>query len=232
MTDNKILQSVELTHINGGCERVTERIIRETALTLHIDGNVYATAMIMAGMEREFAVGHLHAQGIISGTSHIASVTVDGTTVHVTLTDKKTTAVKPVSSNLVVDRNHVFTCVKAILKSKVFAETEAVHSAGLFLEGTETVAITEDLGRHHALDKAIGAALLEGIDLTRVLAASTGRQPTEMIHKCRNAGIPIMATKGVPTSLAVALAEESNITIAGLVRGTRMTVYSHPERIR
>lgn len=232
MTDNKIRQSVELTRINRGCERVRERIIRETALTLRIDGNIYATAMIMAGMEREFAVGHLYAQGIISGTSHITSVTINGTTVHVTLSKRKTTGGKPVLSNLVVDRDQVFTCVKAILKSKVFAETEAVHSAGLFLEGKKPVAITEDLGRHHALDKAIGAALLEGIDLTRILAASTGRQPTEMIHKCRNAGIPIIATKGVPTSLAVSLAEQNNITIAGLVRGTKMTVYSHPERIR
>jgi FdhD protein len=232
MTDNKILQSVELTRINGGREPVTEHIIRETALTLSIDGSVYATAMIMAGMEQEFAVGHLYAQGIISEASHIESLAVDGTTVHVTLSKRKTTSSKPVLSNLVVDRDQVFTCVKAILKSEVFAETEAVHSAGLFLEGEKPIAIAEDLGRHHALDKAIGAALLQGIDLTRTLAASTGRQPTEMIHKCRNAGIPIIATKGVPTSLAVALAEQSGITIAGLVRGTKMTVYSHPERIR
>jgi len=229
---NKILQSVELTRINGGCERITERIIRETALTLRINGTVYATAMIMAGMEREFAMGHLYAQDIISDVTHITSLEVTGTTVEITLTQNKKAFEKPVTSNLVVDHHKVFTCVKAILKSKVFAETEAVHSAGLFLEGTETVAIAEDLGRHHALDKAIGAALLEGIDLTRVLAASTGRQPTEMIHKCRNAGIPIIATKGVPTSLAVTLAEQSGITIAGLVRGTKMTVYSHPERIR
>jgi FdhD protein len=232
MTDNKILQSVELTRINGGCKRITERIIRETALTLRVNGNVYATAMIMAGMEREFAIGHLYAQGIISGISHITSISVDGAIVDVTLTDQKVTGGKPVESNLSVDRDHVFTCVKAILKSKVFAETEAVHSAGLFLEGTKTVAIAEDLGRHHALDKAVGTALLEGVDLTRILAASTGRQPTEMIHKCRNAGIPIIATKGVPTSLAVALAEQNNITIAGLVRGKKMIVYSHPERIR
>ena len=232
MIDNKVLQSVELTRINGGCERVTERIIRETALTLRINGNVYATAMIMAGMEREFALGHLYAQGIISDATHITSFEITGTTVEITLTQNKKAFEKPVTSNLAVDRHKVFTCVKAILKSKVFAETEAVHSAGLFLEGTGTVAIAEDLGRHHALDKAIGAALLEGVDLTRVLAASTGRQPTEMIYKCRNAGIPIIATKGVPTSLAVTLAEQNNITIAGLVRGTRMTVYSHPERIR
>lgn len=232
MMDNKILQSVELTRLNGGCERITERIIRETALTLRINGKVYATAMITAGMEREFALGHLYAQGIISDPAQVTSLEVTGTTVEITLASKREALEKPVPSNLMVGRNQVFTCVKAILKSKVFAETEAVHSAGLFLEGEKPIAITEDLGRHHALDKAIGAALLEGIDLTRVLAASTGRQPTEMIHKCRNAGIPIIATKGVPTSLAVALAEESGITIAGLVRGTKMTVYSHPERIR
>jgi len=232
MVDNKILQSIELTRVNGGCDRVTERIIRETALTLYLNGDIYATAMIMAGMEREFALGHLYSQGIISGTSQISSLTVDGTTVHITLTGKRPTTVEPVTSDLVVSRDQVFTCVKAILKSEVFAETEAVHSAGLFLEGTKTIAITEDLGRHHALDKAIGAALDKNIDFSGTLAASTGRQPTEMIQKCRNAGIPIIATKGVPTSLAVALAEQNGITIAGLVRGSKMIIYSHPERIR
>ncbi len=234
MTDSNILQPVELIQMNGGCKRTTERIIRETALTLRVNGDHYATAMIMAGMEREFAVGHLLARGTISGASDIASVTVTGTTIEITLfaTKKTQKRSEPVCSDLVVDHDDVFTCVKAILKSEVFAETEAVHSAGLFLEGHKAVAITEDLGRHHALDKVIGAALLKGIDLTRVLAASTGRQPTEMIYKCRNAGIPIIATKGVPTTLAVTLAEKSGITIAGLVRGSKMIVYSHPERIR
>jgi len=106
-----------------------------------------------------------------------------------------------------------------------------VHSAGLFLNGTKVISITEDLGRHNALDKVIGAGLLKDIDFSRILAASTGRQPTEMILKCRNAGIPIIATKGVPTSMAVELAEEAGITIAGLVRGDTMIVYSHPERV-
>lgn len=137
-----------------------------------------------------------------------------------------------VNSNLTVCKEDVFLCVRAILKSPVFTETEAVHSAGLFLNGKKAVSITEDLGRHNALDKVIGAGLLENIDFNKILAASTGRQPTEMVLKCRSAGIPIIATKGVPTSLAVELAEKTGITIAGLVRGDTMTVYSHPERIQ
>ncbi len=232
--DTKILQPVELIRMNGGCEGITERIIRESALNLYINGNPYATAMVLAGMEREFAVGHLYGQGIISGTADILSITVTGPKIEVALAgaDKPRRAVGPVRSDLVVNRNDVFTCVKAILKSEIFAETEAVHSAGIFMEGTKALAITEDLGRHHALDKAIGAALFQGSDLTRAMAASTGRQPAEMIYRCRNAGIPIIATKGVPTSLAVVLAKQNGITIAGLVRGKSMYVYSHPERIQ
>jgi len=72
---------------------------------------------------------------------------------------------------------------------------------------------------------------LKNVDFSKILATSTGRQPTEMILKCRSAGIPIIATKGVPTSLAVELAEKAGITIAGLVRRDTMIVYSHPERI-
>ncbi len=125
----------------------------------------------------------------------------------------------------------IFKCVKAILKSEVFTETEAVHSAGLFLEGKKTICIAEDLGRHNALDKVIGGGLIRNIDFGRTLAASTGRQPSEMILKCRNAGIPIIATKGVPTTLAIEIAREAGITIAGLVRGNTMIVYSHWERV-
>jgi len=234
MTDHKILQPIELIRVNGGHEVIHERIIRETALTLTINGEIYATAMIMAGMEREFAIGHLYAQGIICRITDITSISVTEKAVEIILAKGLQSIPKrePVNSDLVVDRDRVFTCVKAILKSRIFSETEAIHSAGLFLEGEKPAAVTEDLGRHHALDKCIGVALLAGIDFSRTLAASTGRQPTEMIQKCRNAGIPIMATKGVPTSLAVALAEESGITIAGLVRGKKMIVYSHPERIQ
>lgn len=106
-----------------------------------------------------------------------------------------------------------------------------MHSAGLFLHGKKAVSITADLGRHNALDKVIGAGLLKSIDFSKILAASTGRQPTEMILKCHSVGIPIIATKGVPTSMGVELAEKTGITIAGLVRGETMIIYSHPERI-
>jgi FdhD protein len=230
---DKILEKVEYTRVNGGCAIVTERIIKETALTININGQHYATAMIMATLEKEYVFGHLYAQGAIGSVHDVASVSITNNTVEVILTSsiKKTPLTTEIDSGLKVKQEDVFDCVRAILKSPVFSETEAVHSAGLFLHGKETICIAEDLGRHNALDKVIGGALLRGVDLGQCLAASTGRQPTEMILKCRNAGIPIIATKGVPTTLAVAMAAKAGITIAGLVRGKMMIVYSHPERI-
>ena len=229
---DKILEKVEYTRVNGGCVEASERIVRETALEIRIDGEHFATAMLMATMEKEFVVGHLYTQGIVNSAEDIASTTVKNNVAEVTLsgTKKKLTS-RLVRSDLKVRKEDVFDCVRAILKSEAFAETEAVHSAGLFLHGKETVCIAEDLGRHHALDKVIGYGLLHNIDFIKTLAASTGRQPSEMILKCQNAGIPIIATKGVPTALAVEMAGEAGITIAGLVRGDTMIVYSHPERI-
>ena len=130
-----------------------------------------------------------------------------------------------------INEEEIFDCVRAILKSEVFTETEAVHSAGLFRQGAEAICIAEDLGRHNALDKVIGYGLLHDIDFSQTLAASTGRQPSEMIFRCCRANIPIITTKGVPTSLAINIAEKAGLTIAGLVRGDTMTIYSNPARI-
>jgi FdhD protein len=228
----KILKKVEYTRVDGGCALASERIVRETALEIRLDGEPFATAMLLAAGEKEFVYGHLFTQGVITTADDVKSISIKNDVAEVTLARRR--PVKgpgKVASDLRVSTSDVFACVRDILKSEVFAETEAVHSAGLFLEGREPVGIAEDLGRHHALDKVIGRGLLRGIDFGRTLAASTGRQPTEMILRCRRAGIPIIATKGVPTTLAVAIAGEAGITIAGLVRGETMVVYSHPERI-
>ena len=230
---NKILERVEYTQVNGGCTAVSERIIKETALMIRIDGKHYATAMIMATMEKEFVIGHLFAQRVIHSVADIRSISIKNNTAEVTLAGiniKKPNSDK-INSDLKVRKEDVFDCVRAILKSEVFTETEAVHSAGLFLRGREAICIAEDLGRHNALDKVIGYGLLHDIDFRQTLAASTGRQPSEMILKCRNVNIPIIATKGVPTTLAIEIAGKAGITIAGLVRGNTMTVYCHPEGI-
>jgi len=230
---SNILKEVQFTRADTDLTPASERIARETALVVFVDGHHFATAMILATLEKEYVIGHLYTQGLINDAADIVSIEIKNDIADVKLkTDiEKRVVSQEVNSNLKVGKEDVFECVQGILKSPVFAETEAVHSAGLFLYGRKTVAIAEDLGRHNALDKVIGNALLKNVDFSKTLATSTGRQPTEMILKCCSAGVPIIATKGVPTSLAVELAEKAGITIVGLVRRDSMIVYSHPERI-
>jgi FdhD protein len=230
--DNKILKEVDYTRVDSVCTNTSERIVKETTLTINIEGRHLITVMILPAREKEFVFGYLYTQGIINRAGDVASITVKNDIAEVILSPgiRKRFPVE-VLSDFKINHEDVFRCVQEILKSEIFAETEAVHSAGLFLEGREPVLIAEDLGRHNALDKVIGGGLLQGVDFRRTLASSTGRQPSEMLYKCRQAGIPIIATKGVPTTLAIEIAEKAGITIAGLVRGQTMIVYSHPERI-
>lgn len=230
---NGILKKVTITLVNEKQIPVVERIVRETALDVFVNGHHFATAMILASREKEFIVGHLYVQGLIHEAADIVSMEIENDVARVELRPglEKRQAPEKIVSNLRVSGEDILECVQSILKSPVFEETEAVHSAGLFLDGRKTVAIAEDLGRHNALDKVIGEALLNNIAFSRTVATSTGRQPAEMILKCLSAGIPIIATKGVPTSQGLELAEKTGITIVGLVRRDTMIVYSHGERV-
>jgi FdhD protein len=221
-----ILKKVKLTRLNGGSAIVAENIIKETPLTIRIDGKHYNNVMLLAARLKEFVVGYLFGQGIIHQAADIKSLTIKNNTADVSLVKRSAKSPFPsvIDSPLKVSKEDVFNCVNAILKSPVFAETEAVHSAGLFLHGKETVCIAEDIGRHHALDKVIGAALLQDIPLNETLAASTGRMTLEMVTKICRAGIPIVASKAAVTDQGLALAKKCGLTVIGFVRdtGTRM----------
>lgn len=231
--DSKIFEPVELKRVGRAVKTATERIIKETALTIRINGAHYTTAMILAAMEKEYVYGLLLTQGLIQSVRDVRSLTIRNNVAEAVLVkhQKKTPMRHKITSSLKVKSSDIFNSVKAILKSPIFTETEAVHSAGLFLNGIDAICIIEDLGRHNALDKAIGHGLLHDVDFGRVIAVSTGRLPSEMILKCRNTNIPIIATKGVPTTLGIETAEKSGVTITGLVRGKTMNIYTHPERI-
>ena len=114
----------------------------------------------------------------------------------------------------------------------LFARTGGVHAAGIFARDGAPRWVREDVGRHNALDKAVGAALLDdALPLGDALACLSGRASYELVQKAVSAGIPVVAAVSAPSSLAVATAERFGITLAAFVRDDRLNVYAGAERI-
>jgi FdhD protein len=114
----------------------------------------------------------------------------------------------------------------------LFGKTGALHAAALFDQGDNLVSVREDVGRHNAVDKIVGHAVIERrVPLSNHLLLVSGRGGFEIVQKALVAGVPVMASVSAPSSLAVRLAREYDLTLIGFLRGQRFVVYAGEERI-
>jgi FdhD protein len=140
----------------------------------------------------------------------------------------------------VVSREAVSRAIEEMRSAQgLFERTGGTHAAAVHTAAGERLLAREDVGRHNAVDKVVGALLRDG----RVgrgaaggagapaLLAVSGRASFEIVQKAMRAGIPVVASVSAPTSLAVDLALRAGLTLAGFVRGARINVYAHPDRI-
>jgi FdhD protein len=116
-------------------------------------------------------------------------------------------------------------------RQELFQSCGATHAAALFDAAGEIVSFAEDVGRHNALDKAIGNCLIAGAPTAGRGAAVTSRLSLEMVAKCARAGIELVAAVSAPTSLAIDVSRKCNITLCAFVREKRATVFTHPGRV-
>ena len=128
----------------------------------------------------------------------------------------------------------LLTRLPAALRSaqRVFGRTGGLHAAGLFDSDGTVILVREDIGRHNAVDKAIGDSLMHGrLPLSERILLLSGRGGFEIVQKALVAGLPILASVSAPSSLAVQMARAGGLTLVGFLREQRFVVYSHAKRI-
>ena len=145
-------------------------------------------------------------------------------------------AVRPpraVTSALAVESEALWRAAAALDARQPFNQaTHAVHAAAWASDDGALVVVREDVGRHNALDKVLGALARSGTDASRGFLVVTSRASFELVQKAAVFGVPLLAAVSRPTGLAVRLAETCGMSLVGLLRGRTANVYAHPERVR
>ena len=137
-----------------------------------------------------------------------------------------------IHSKLALNANLVFECVNQLnFKAEGFRQTGGVHAAAIHKADGSLITMAEDVGRHNAVDKVIGMAALSQANFGESFLVLSGRISGDVVFKAAKVGLPIIASLAAALSSGIDMAEATNVTIAGFVRGKRMNIYTYEERI-
>jgi FdhD protein len=252
MTRVEIRGAYATVHAPG----LDDEVAVEEPLEIRVDGRPLAVTMRTPGDDEELALGFLYGEGLIT-EAHPVGLTEDFAvnTIEVTgplVRDPSARSFYTTSSCGVCGKGALEevavhapvlppgpTIERALLadlperlQQPGFARTGGLHATGLFTAAGELLHVREDVGRHNAMDKVIGRALLEGrLPLHGLVLCVSGRLSFELVQKAAVAGAPILVGVGAPTSLAVSLAADRGMTLAGFARRGHVNVYTGPERV-
>jgi FdhD protein len=235
----------------------TDEVAVELPLEIRLNGEPVAVTMRTPGHDFELAAGFLFGEGIVDAAPEVTlSEDLAANVVEVRAPDATPPPARRfyTTSSCGICGKGALEEVEAIaarveggpsigrallaslpdrLRQPAFERTGGLHATGRFDAAGELLLVREDVGRHNAMDKVVGRALLDGgVPLADSILCVSGRLAFELVQKAVRAGAPILVGGGAPTSLAVELADDRGLTLAGFARGGRVNVYTHPGRIR
>jgi len=235
---------------------VEDAVAIEEPLEIRVDGAALAVTMRTPGHDEELALGFLYGEGLIDGpreaglTEDLANniVEVTGplvrdpgvrrfyTTSSCGVCGKGALEEVAVLSAPVSEEPTIPRALAAELPNRLdqpgFSRTGGLHATGLFDAGGDLLYTREDVGRHNAMDKVVGRALMDGrLPLSGRVLCVSARLSFELVQKAAVAGAPILIGVGAPSSLAVELADDRGLTLCGFARRGSVNVYTHPHRI-
>ncbi|MEM2886782.1 MAG: formate dehydrogenase accessory sulfurtransferase FdhD [Candidatus Bathyarchaeia archaeon] len=238
-------------------EVLKDVIAVEAIINLYINNNLCVTFHCLPLQIKELIIGYLLTNGIIDDIRDILEIRFSEKNAYVKLSEekffnffKKPTLIsifyssESIPSHILeviqkIRFNKIIFSIETILKavdilnskSSIFKVSGGTHAATLIDEECRVVAFAEDIGRHNAIDKAIGEAAMKNLDFSKLLLASTGRLSSEIVIKAVQMKIPILVSLSAPTSMGVKIAETFGLTLIGFAREGRVNIYSSPDRI-
>ena len=234
-----------------------DQVVIEEALTMQVDQVGNYTILCTPSDIKSLVVGFLFAQNIIKTFDDVAAISIDKFNVQAQVKHpaqiigkknllvtsscglcetniEKVLNTMPVCGNtLTFSAADLGAVVKKLqTKQEIFQQTGGTHAAGIFNADGDLVSFSEDLGRHNALDKAIGSCLLKNYNTRGCGVVLSSRISFEMVTKAARAGIEMIVAVSAPSSLAICAAKKWNITLCGFVRGDNANIYTGVERVR
>jgi len=240
-------------------QTLKDKITEEIPLTIYLNKKELLTLLCSPDSLKELSIGFLYSSGLLKSAADIKKITIDsqnwvsyvelksgdintqqvfkrlytsgcgrGTIFYNALDfmhKKRLARDFKISPAKITELMHVFQ-----KKSIIFKETGGVHSAAL-ANGDEILIFKEDIGRHSALDKVIGEALIKKLHTGSLMTLTSGRISSEIVLKAQKIGSPVVISRSAPTDQAIKMAEACNMTLVGFARGKRMNIYTVKERI-
>jgi len=227
-------QTAKCIEISGTERRNLEvDVAIEERTALILDETTVSDLFCLPSELEELAVGHLVCEGLIDGLDDLVSVRAEGKALICKSRGRKFQKdVRPIVSDLKMSQEAIFGAVDQLNEcALLWRRTGGTHSALVLREDGKVASFCEDVSRSSALDKAVGAALLAGADLSRSALITTGRLSSVIVSKAARAGFPIIVSRAAPLNAGIELARRLEMTLAAFARRPNLYVYSGEERI-